>query len=973
MSWLNYTDDEVTRFHPEFHAVADDVLRSMGKTSGYHWEHHLHAIGGGIIPDFVLVDTKTNRWVLIVEIKRTRSSVYSMRNQIQAKGYAEASRMLYPINRPQYFCVTNFEATLLFALNGTNPPKDCRIKDMDFDSGTFASISTESHKEKFASHLTEIVEYVLTTETPTFESVWPRLARTMVERAAGIQYDSIFDLNRTAMPSIVSNYFTGGNVETAKQGLLLRCLTAEYLRGILARFGHRHASRVPSMQRDVKKVANIIEALRTIDFAGIFEEDAATMYRGLDSNTSVKDGIERYIEDLLLERVNVQAQTRGDAFEFPEVLISEIYPIEIQDRRGKAQTDPDLAFLLAALTIEAPSAVVLDPGCGDGNLLSAAYDVLKAMAASHSDALNNLVGMDADALATKIASLRLVMKEPYVLAPTDPNRIYCGDMFSSPFIFDGVDVVLMNPPFKRYEAQDEAPIPAELRRHYRSSIERLTGKAETDVGQANIYNLYVEYVVKASGAGTVYGIILDNRWYHNEASKSLRTLLLRECELIAIVEYPHNAYFKDWTIATSILVARKRQPRQSHNVQFIRTNDPRRVDFNTISDAVRGNTSFPPDWRVNPVPQSHLDSGSWKESFSKALTNEFRDPSWPNLDALFTYSRSGRLEREGGGIEVYDFPFKRTSYGPKRRAAPAPRGRYVTLKSRDLTSLEEETLCKAAESLPRRFRGYAIKNSDCLNSYKLSKSDVMHDMTLETPMQRSPKMRQTYFSGKRRKWDKWLDKAVAQIKADPGASNYVDLVKHVIGLDNTVLSNEELWSVLREPYAGELVIPRKLRVGHRVHINPFAYDQTGRQVRLSSNFFSYGGCIAVDPATGLDRQTAVELISAFLMSSFGQLQFELEAYNREGARSIEGHQLSRIKIFDPRWIRPANRGKILSAAARLPYPVPTDRPPYAQPELMALDELFADEIVHTTPSLNPAELINEVQQMLFDWLEVRQP
>lgn len=967
-------DDEVTRFHPEFQSVADDVLSTMRISADYHWEHHLRTVGIEIVPDFVLVHTNTNRWVVIVEIKRTRASVYSMRNQVQTKGYAEANRTQFRSGKPQYFCVTNFEATLLFALNSSNPPKDCRIRDMAFDSGTFTHGSATSHREAFANHLAQIVDYIHRTDTPIFESVWPRVARTMVQRASDILYDPLIDLNGAAVPTAVFNYFTGGNIETARCELLLRCLTAEYLKGVLNRCGHSRASSLPTMRSDVNQVANAIDALRNIDFAGIFEDEAPAMYRQLGTVTNLKTSIERYIDEILADRVNIQAQNRGDAFEFAEVLTSEIYPLEIQDRRGKAQTDPDLAYLLAALSIDGRNRVVFDPGCGDGNLLSAAYDVLIANGASHSDALGRLIGIEADPVASKIAALRLAMKEPFVLAPSDPNRIRCGDMFSSDSVFRDVDVVLMNPPFKRYEAQDEAPIPVELREHYRNCIRHLTttGNVDTDVRQANIYNLYVEYAVKASNAGTFFGFILDNRWYHKKASETLRDLLLRECEIIAIVEYPHNAYFKDWTIATSLLIARKKNPDRSHHVQFIRTNDPRRADFNIIADAVRGLNAFPVDWRVNKVHQTELDSNSWKKFFSRALSNEYRAADWPNLNALFSYTRRGSLEKERGGIAVYDFPFDRRTYGPRRAAMPAPRASYETLSIRKLTVGEESRLRSAAALIPANFRGYAIKNSDQLSNYKLSVADVTVDETLETPGQRRAAMRSSYFSGRRRTWDAAHDQIVDRIMANPFTNAYVGLVQSVVGLDQTVLSKEELWSVLREPYAGELIIPRKLRVGHRVHINPFAYDQNGRQVRLSSNFFSYSGCIAVDSESSLDRQTAVELIAAFLLSSFGQLQFEIEAYDREGARSIEGHQLEKIRVFDPRWIRPANRANIIAAAARLPYPVPTERPPHTQPELVALDELFADEIIHRSPSLDDRRaLLDEVHQALFDWLEAR--
>ena len=130
MPWLRHTDDEVTTYHPAFRASVDEVLLRLGVASSYQWEHHVHSTGVSIVPDFVLVHTATNRWLLVVEVKRTRSAVYSLRNQVQAKGYAEAGGGFYTPGRAKYFAVTNLEASLLFAVNGSAPPQDCRVKDM---------------------------------------------------------------------------------------------------------------------------------------------------------------------------------------------------------------------------------------------------------------------------------------------------------------------------------------------------------------------------------------------------------------------------------------------------------------------------------------------------------------------------------------------------------------------------------------------------------------------------------------------------------------------------------------------------------------------------------------------------------------------------------------------------------------------------------------------------------------------------
>lgn len=864
------------------------------------------------------------------------------------------------------------ETSLLFALNGNNPPKDCRIQGMSFDSGSFLPGSSSTHQKQFSKDLALLVDHVRGNQPPIFELVWPRIIRSMLSHSEALPYDSVINLSEGIVPSVVANYFSGRPSETARRELLLRCLTVEYFKGVLTRFHHPLASQVPAIRGDIGQVGNAIDELRRIDFAGVFETEASTLYRDLESNSLYKRLIESFLSEIRTERVNRLAITRADVLEFPDIVISETYSLPVQDARGKAQTDPDLAALLAALVIDGGNTTVIDPGCGDGSLLSAAYDLLRVSGLSHAEALSKIHGIDADAFAIKIAAIRLILKEPFALSPQDPCNLTPGDMFSLPQAFEDVNVVLMNPPFKRYEAQDESPIPPELREHFCRSINAIGGFTETASGQSNIYNLYVEFVIKACNEKTIFGIILDNRWYHNKVSTQLRKLILSECTILALVEYPYKNYFADWTIATSILVLRKGEAEPDHCVQFLRATDPMRSDFATVGAALRGECNYPSDWSVSFVKQQQLTAkDSWKKYFSRSLQQEYRCTTWPNLEQLFSNTRRGSLAKEGGGIAVYEFPFDRTNYGPSRSMHPN-RTRYETIVGEGLNRDEQKRLRSTASQIPPNFRGYAVQKSNQLSHYTLTVADVTKDETLEAPTQRSNNMQATYWR-RRRGWDAALDSALAELMADTNVAQYIYSIEQIVGLNETVIPRDLLWNALREPLAGELIIPRKLRKGHRVHINPFPYTPQARQVRLSSNFLSYGDCQAIDISTELTRETAVELIAAFLMSSFGWLQCEIEAVNREGARSLEQSHVSKIKIFDPRWVRAENRHSIINAFHSLPYPLPTDRSPRTQPELKILDELFAEEIVVHNPTLNRDALLQEIWQALSEWLDARNP
>jgi len=174
-AWLNYAWDEVERFHPEFESAAQKAVAQAGLSGQYEWVHHLRTPGNTLIPDFVLRNTNTHKWALALEIKRTPDAVLSIRNQMQAKSYAEAGQQSYPSSYPRYFAISNLEVTILFALNGDHPPIECRIQDGVFKSGEFANTPSETHQKQLAHDLTCLITRVVKDRSPAFDIVWPRI------------------------------------------------------------------------------------------------------------------------------------------------------------------------------------------------------------------------------------------------------------------------------------------------------------------------------------------------------------------------------------------------------------------------------------------------------------------------------------------------------------------------------------------------------------------------------------------------------------------------------------------------------------------------------------------------------------------------------------------------------------------------------------------------------------------------------
>ena len=972
MGWLQRTDDEVAVFHPAFEAVANQVLADLNVAGSHEWQHHPGSLGGSTRADFVLVDTIRNHWALIVELKRTPTAVFSARFQSQAKGYADVNQARFEPGRPIYFALSNLEVTELFAVNGTRPPSECVVDGGLWESGDFDLDAAATHTAAYRMHLAELVGRVLKVRTETFEIVWPpiiaewdRYAQQLARGSPSRPLDPT-----TAGWAEVNGFFGQGDAVAAGRVTLLQALLAAYMRGRLKAVQHKRASIVPPLSSR-GQVARAIEALRTIDFEAIFDVGASARYRA--PKAGMRSTIDAYIAALAGNRPDVStlAETRVDHEKLLEEALEASYPAEARAAAGKVATDPELADVLAALAIDSSKAVV-DPCCGDGPLLVAAFDRLTRIGMTRPQALAPLAGVEADPVSCRLAAVRLAMRVGSDLGPSSQPNVVHGDMFASTAVIQAADVVIMNPPFRRYEDQGGSPVPAALLRHFAEAIKRAGGgkPASTLQGQPNLFHYFVEFVTRVVRPKTRIGFILDNKWFHNRTGRGLRQLMLDNYKILALVEYPHQYFFSGWDIATSLVIA-ERGPSGSlsHQVRFIRTaTDPRQADLDILASAMTGG-GWPADWSENLVPQASLTAKvGWKTHFAAVRPFDFVQMGLTRLVDLFGRSRRGSLEKEGGGTQAFAMPFTRRDFKNVVARSSHQRG-FTTQNVRPLTSAENAQLAAVAAAIPSTFRGRALKVADDVRSYRLTTADVERHQTLEPPALRNAAKR--FMVSERVPWSVDHDKALKEIRKHPQAGAFLAAVERIIGLTSAVLPDEKRFVDLREPYAGELVVPRKMRKSHRVHVNPFAFDSSQRQVRLSSNFLTYGECVAVDPISGLDRETATAVIAAFLVSAFGQLQFEENGVNREGMLSLEQVHIDEVLVPDPRSLDPTRRKNIVQAFAQLPFPVMVDQLTSQQPRAQ-IDRLFAEELAPRI-GVSVDVLLQDVHDSVDDWITARQP
>lgn len=520
-----YSSPENTDFHPVFKYALESVLVSTGNT-------HLQIRAQYPSPtgpiDLVLFNTRTNKVVLPIEIKRTQSSVRGGGRR-QARDYWSN---LGAQNETNFYCVSNLELTELFRFDPHRPKTSAQqVKLTDPIAGRLdVAANAASFYESLQRCLTEVLALVLGVAQHQYVLGWPEFQSTI----ESVMHD-VDAWHRMFVP-VCFEYIRGA----ARHSENLRGLTSAWRAADFYR---------PSPDR-------LLRLGRKVDFEHVFKEPAP-----LDN-----DNIGFSPASLVEAHAGGKELGLGDDI---AELVSEI----LDKQPGVVETDPELAQLLAVVARAAlgrdllPTEYVLDPGSGSGRLLTALSRVAFPALAPAQLKANEIEPLFAEAL-----SLRLGLAFASVISPVNaPAVSISGVETLSKAYFDSVRLVVMNPPYISGVAS------AGIKPRFVQRIRELTGAEPLlGTGQAALELLFLELVWHLAAPGTVVAVVFPYQHLCRRSAPvlALRQFLLRQFGLSHIVLYPHTGLFQGVIKQTALLVGVKEGNATSEHVQVIEVQKP---------------------------------------------------------------------------------------------------------------------------------------------------------------------------------------------------------------------------------------------------------------------------------------------------------------------------------------------------------------------------------------------------------------
>ena len=509
--WISYSDSEVNVFHPVCEEALQLALKKLKLDKKYSVIHHQYT--GSLEMDFVIKNNNTNKYLCVVEVKRTPADVHSARYQYQAMSYVQ---MNAAESEKPFYILTNLEYAFSFRYESSRS----RVFQQMLKPGLYSICSFDEEKELFIKQLTDFFA-------------------EQIDAFVNNEYEYLITLDQFAehMERIKNN--------PKRWKTDLAALLYEYIRGSFTYMSRNELKDIRVFRNDISKICN--EAVK-VNFKDIFtySEDR------FEKSFSIDNDILTNLYDFGYQNIT------GDSV---AGILHQIVSSG-HEHEGEVPTDLELGRVVAILAKDISGELekedmLSDPAAGSGNLISSAIEIFNLLP-------TQIYANDVNKQLIELLSLRLGLNYSKTIKKTNSPTITCSSISDlSAKDFENVKVVVMNPPFVAgiYCVERKVDL--------YSAIKNISGRsAVTDLGQMPLEGVFLELVCHLLKPGTTIACVFPKTHLMATGREAtvIRKIILNLFGLNTIFTYPGGEIFDDVTRDTCVLVGRVKNPSETIRV-----------------------------------------------------------------------------------------------------------------------------------------------------------------------------------------------------------------------------------------------------------------------------------------------------------------------------------------------------------------------------------------------------------------------
>lgn len=375
-----------------------------------------------------------------------------------------------------------------------------------------------------------------------------------------------------------------------------------------------------------------------VDYEAVFSQDE--IFGEVEINERTADTLNDFIDEL--DGYNLSDIGRdflGDIYE-------KLIPIEERRQLGEFYTPHEVAEFIVNAVLDNPKQSVLDPACGTGTFLTAAYQWKNRHDnLDHQTIVDQLAGVDVNRFAAHLAVINLARQN--LNAKTERTNILINDFFDleggqqHPITagtaeldnnnsatdqekqdelievakrISGVDAVVANPPYISW-TQIDPDRRNRIRKHlphkYREGNQKISGKSD-------IYQYFFTACLEGLDDGKKLGFLTSYKWTTIQGGVNLMKYFLNNTRIIGIIGF-NKSLFGDALVNTYVTILEKREEDNDQNKSV---RDDNYVSF------VRVEEEIDPDRLLKVVESDVTDQTEGYRVIQRLQKNLHEEEKW---------------------------------------------------------------------------------------------------------------------------------------------------------------------------------------------------------------------------------------------------------------------------------------------------------------------------------------------------------